>query len=303
MKNFKEFIELTDLNEIKFNIAKKIYQIIYEDINSDDEDEEETDEDISPEQEEEKETDTDEKKADVWYKQLEDKVDNPGKSTGLSNYKRSNTVMLGRMYAYRYDPKYKSKLKFYDENPLTIAFEHKQTSGGTGFLGINLHFIPRQQRGSVIKYFVEKNKVNVMKQGEIDIDYEKDLKNNTKFRYIYSCIRHYLLSQVIGSFIMIPQEDYVNVINLYSAKYVGMSEYEIMNIIKNEGNKNLLNTPGIQNVKKKKDDANKKRRDALKKKREAEKISGIENNISKPKKFDVIQKKPKEEVEKFNGNL
>ena len=34
--------------------------------------------------------------------------------------------MLGRVYAYQYDPKHKSTLPFYDENPLVIPFAFKR---------------------------------------------------------------------------------------------------------------------------------------------------------------------------------
>jgi hypothetical protein len=223
---------------------------------------------------------SDEQKADVWFKQLMSNIKKPNQASAqsLKNYKKTKTVTTGRIFAFAYDPLHKKKLSFYDTKPLVIPFELKQTKNGGGFLGINLHFLPRQQRAPVIKYFMSKNKVKTMKQGDMDVDYLQDIKHNTKFQLLYYCIRHYLYKQVLSDFFAVPQEEYVNVLNLYSAKYVGMTEYQLINTLKNQKSKNILQTPGIQRVKQKKELANQKRKEQMRAKAKEKSI----NIVNKP---------------------
>lgn len=226
----------------------------------------------------------DEKKADMWFKDVYDNIKKPNQVSAntLKNYKKSSVVSLGKIYAFTYDPIHKKKMKFYDEKPLVIPFELKISTNGKGFLGVNLHFLPRQQRAPIIKYFMNKNRVKTMKQGEMDVDYLKDIKHNTKFKLIYYCVRHYLYDRVVSDFFVVPQEDYVNVINLYSAKYVGMSEQQVINNLKDQSIKNIFNTPRMQSIRQKKELANQKRKEQMRAKAKS-KINIVNNPEPKPK--------------------
>jgi len=173
-----------------------------------------------------------------WFDQLTAKINAPRKSTsktsGFKNYRTTNAVMLGRVYAYKYDPKHRATLPFFDENPLVIPFAFKDGVGGKkGFLGINLHFLPRRDRKNVMQFFIKQDTESVMKSGEIPINYGM-IKNNTRFALLKFCIRMYLLDHVRGMFYLVPQEDYIKVIDLYSGKYVGMSEHQIMMYIQQQ---------------------------------------------------------------------
>lgn len=231
----------------------------------------------------------DAKRAEKWYDELVDTVKTGNQSKNFSNYKKSNSVIIGHIYAFRYDPKHKDKLIFFDNNPLVLAFEYKQTKGGTGFLGVNLHFLPRYQRIPAIQYFINKSKESVMKKGEVNVDYTKDIKNNPKYKYLYYCIRHYLMNRVVGSFYVVPQEDYLKISNLYSGKYMGMSENEIVNYIKNQQVIKLTKSINRKKLQDKKDAQNKKRREQLATKRKQEKSY----------KFDTDKKI--KETEKITG--
>jgi len=243
----------------------------------------------------------DEVRADEWFKQLTDKIysNRKSKANTFTNYRKSNAVMLGRVYAFRYDPKNKNTLSFFDETPLVIPFDFKDGVDSLGFLGINLHFIPRYQRKAVIQYFIKKNPEQVMKQGKIDISYVQDLKNNPKFKYVYYCIRHYLLDHVRGGFYVIPQEDYINVIDLYSGKYIGKSESEIINIIKNSYTDSLM-TPRIKAIKKKREERNKKRRIAYKNKQDKSKLN---TNVKPVSGVIDTHVKPSDKKGTINGNI
>lgn len=188
---------------------------------------------------EEGDEDEEEKKANDWFFDLSNAIKSNRKSSGkqFTNYRRSNAVMIGRVMAFNYDPKTKSELPFFDENPLAIPFSFKDGVESKGFLAVNLHYIPRYQRKSVMNYFIKNDPVEAMKTGKLDVDYIRDIKSkrhDSKLKYLYYAIRMYLLDHVKGSFFIVPQEDYINVISVYSGKFVGQTEREIVLHIKNK---------------------------------------------------------------------
>lgn len=65
---------------------------------------------------------------------------------------------FGQIYTYQYDPKTKDKLAYYDTNPCTLIFDYKETKDGNHlFIGINLHFLPKDVKLTLLenywKYF------------------------------------------------------------------------------------------------------------------------------------------------------
>ena len=51
-------------------------------------------------------------------------------------------IMLGKMFFYKYDPKFAKKLPYWDMYPLVFPFERAKG----GFYGINLHYLPPRER-------------------------------------------------------------------------------------------------------------------------------------------------------------
>lgn len=56
---------------------------------------------------------------------------------------------VGSVYFFRYDPKLKQTLPMYDKYPLVIVIDKYND----GFLGLNLHYLTKGQRGTMIKLF------------------------------------------------------------------------------------------------------------------------------------------------------
>jgi hypothetical protein len=230
--------------------------------------------------------------AKEWYKQVTTAINSPrtSKSETLRNYRKTSSITLGRVFAFRYDPKHKAKLKFFDENPLVIPFGFKDGIMSKGFLGINLHFIPRYQRKAVMLFFMNLDLNKTMKQGELNVDYNTKIKNNPRFPMLKFCIRMYLLNHVVGQFYMIPQEDYIKIIDLYSGQYVGMSEQQIVNLIKNMKVKNIFGSERVKKAKAKKEIKNVKRKEniKLKKQKEQEEAKKIQPTVPKKAEKEKI---------------
>ena len=51
-------------------------------------------------------------------------------------------IMLGKMFFYKYDPKFAKKLPYWDMYPLVFPFERAKG----GFYGINLHYLQPRER-------------------------------------------------------------------------------------------------------------------------------------------------------------
>lgn len=189
------------------------------------------------------------KRANGWYERLKSSIYSNRKSTRqgeFKNYKTSNSVILGNMYIFRYDPKHKDKLLFFDETPLTIPFDYKDGTSGLGFVGINLHYVPRQYREAVVEFFINKSKGNSIDK-PLNIDYVQHIKNNSRFKFLMWCIRHYLIDHIRGQLYTVPKEDYVNVIHLHSASFTGMSEQAILGYLRDSyESKNKNKTPEVK---------------------------------------------------------
>ena len=66
-------------------------------------------------------------------------------------------ALLGKMYFYSYNPKWKDKLPYYDTFPLVFPIEKY----GDGFLGLNFHYLPPKHRAILmdqLKAFANNNK-------------------------------------------------------------------------------------------------------------------------------------------------
>lgn len=107
-----------------------------------------------------------------WYKS----VSKGGGGDGVNNWGR-NFLQQGKIYIYRYDPKTKDTLQFYDRNPMVLSLGQLRNKGEEGILdfGINLHFIPKQLREKLLDIVYKVNKATIEK--EIDTSMRSEAKD------------------------------------------------------------------------------------------------------------------------------
>lgn len=123
---------------------------------------------------------------------------------------KANTVpnaRIGRMLMYRYDPKHKATLPYYDRFPVIFPIEMYKD----GWLGINLHYAPPVYRARLMDALYDLiNNDQYDERTKLQISY-KILAAAAKFRYFRPCIKRYLYSHVKSSLVEIdPKEwDYV----------------------------------------------------------------------------------------------
>ena len=109
--------------------------------------------------------------------------------------------MLGKMFFYKYDPKWAKKLPYWDMYPLVFPFEKAQG----GFYGINLHYIPPRDRAilmdSLNKYASNEN---YDKTTRLNLSYQL-LK---KYGRAVPCVKRYLGDHVASSTVRIDADEW-----------------------------------------------------------------------------------------------
>ena len=86
------------------------------------------------------------KKSLVWFRRRVDQATKGEKVSFKSLMSKQDALVaklfLGRMYHFRYDPKWKNKLPYWDIFPLVIPIDFDSD----GFSGLNLHYLPPKLR-------------------------------------------------------------------------------------------------------------------------------------------------------------
>tara|TARA_B100000287_G_C20412918_1_gene694320 strand:- start:70 stop:681 length:612 start_codon:yes stop_codon:yes gene_type:complete len=112
-----------------------------------------------------------------------------------------DNIMLGKMFFYKYDPKWAKKLPYWDMYPLVFPFE----KAPGGFYGLNLHYIPPQDRASLmdsLNKFASNNK------------YDKTTKLNLSYSLLkrygkaVPCVKRYLGNHVTSATVRIDADEW-----------------------------------------------------------------------------------------------
>ena len=129
-----------------------------------------------------------------------------------------NRYSVGRMYLFYYDAKHKNdrkKLPYWDRFPLIFPIEMYSD----GFLGINFHYLPPQQRARLLdaldtlvnnKKFDDTTKLRVSYQ---------ILKSASQMRLFKPCVKRYLFTQVRSKYMYVAPNEWPMCIFLPLAKW------------------------------------------------------------------------------------
>jgi hypothetical protein len=111
-------------------------------------------------------------------------------------------IKLGDMYLYRYLPKHRKTLPYYDLYPMIIAIDYRKG----GFIGVNLHYIPPKYRVILLNNL--KNTVKTVAGRDIFKIKYPILAAAKKYAYAMPCIKHYKYSQLKSMVRRIPSEEW-----------------------------------------------------------------------------------------------
>ena len=112
-----------------------------------------------------------------------------------------DNIMLGKMFFYKYDPKWAKKLPYWVMYPLVFRFE----KAPGGFYGLNLHYIPPQHRAALmdsLNKFASNNKYD--KTTKLNLSYSL-LK---KYGKAIPCVKRYLGNHVVSPTVRIDADEW-----------------------------------------------------------------------------------------------
>jgi hypothetical protein len=149
---------------------------------------------------------------------------NPSRRTLLADRQRlRDNAMIGRMYFFFYDPKWKDKLPYYDRFPLVLPIEQYPD----GFLGLNLHYIHPKQRIILLdklSNFLNNDKYD--KTTKLRLSYDL-LKSASKIFEHQPCIKRYLFSHIQSRFLEISADEWDIAALLPVENFVGASTSKV----------------------------------------------------------------------------
>ena len=122
----------------------------------------------------------------------------------LRENKKVDQVDVGHMYHFKYDPKGKKTLPYYDTFPLIFMVGAAEG----GFYGINLHYLPPRLRAKLMDELYNLASNNRFdEKTKLMISY-KLLKNASKMKYFKPTFKHYLADHVKSKFIKIDSAEW-----------------------------------------------------------------------------------------------
>ena len=138
-----------------------------------------------------------------WYKK---KVADLSNRISAARLMRDNKLKkaptFNKLHFFRYDPKLKATLPYYDTFPLVMPIQ----SAKGGFLGINFHYLPIPLRMRLLETLDRRGFTG---------NYSK-LKN---IREVKPTIKHYLKRQFVSGFLELEEDDYAPAIFMPVAQF------------------------------------------------------------------------------------
>lgn len=128
----------------------------------------------------------------------------------------SAKAFIGRMYFFKYDPKYKETLPVWDKFPLVIPIEPYSD----GFLAMNLHYLDPGSRLALLDRLLDfANNDKYDDSTRLNLSYDL-LNRSRRYKLFESCIKRYLISHIMSSIIYIEPDNWETAIFLPTAQFV-----------------------------------------------------------------------------------
>jgi len=115
-----------------------------------------------------------------------------------------STSVLGKMYFYSYDPKWKNDLPWYDTFPLVFPIEKYNN----GFLGLNFHYLAPKDRAILmdqLKMYANNKKYD--ETTKLKFTYNM-LKGFTKIKRAKPTVHRYLTSKVKSKYVLVNADEW-----------------------------------------------------------------------------------------------
>ena len=136
--------------------------------------------------------------------------------TNFTSRSRDSTI-VGKMYFFKYNPKFKNMLPRYDRFPMAIPIEMYSN----GFLGLNLHYLDMGSRSAMVSLLLEyKNNKYMDERTKMKISYDMISISRKLSSISRPCIHRYLYDHCMSKFIEIYPEEWDKAIQLPTEDWV-----------------------------------------------------------------------------------
>lgn len=160
------------------------------------------------------------RKSMQWYQnQIKNLQNLQRKTTTALRMKGEDRIVPGHLYLFRYDPKFKDELPYYDTLPLVLPFAW--TPGG--FLGINLHYLPYGMRFKLMGALLELVVDIQDPKSQAKVSWQI-LNNAARFPGVAPCVKHYLGTQIRSRFLNIPNDQWIAAAMMPLEQFKGASK-------------------------------------------------------------------------------
>ena len=131
-----------------------------------------------------------------------------------------DNILLGKMFFYKYDPKFAKKLPYWDMYPLVFPFERAPG----GFYGLNLHYIPPRDRAVLIdnlNQYASNNKYDQTTRLELSYRLLK------RYGRAVPCVKRYLGDRIVSQTVRIDADEWEVAIFLPVERFQKASKGEV----------------------------------------------------------------------------
>ena len=131
-----------------------------------------------------------------------------------------DNILLGKMFFYKYDPKFAKKLPYWDMYPLVFPFERAPG----GFYGLNLHYIPPRDRAVLmdnLNQYASNNKYDNTTRLELSYRLLK------RYGRAVPCVKRYLGDRIVSQTVRIDADEWEIAIFLPVERFQKASKGEV----------------------------------------------------------------------------
>ena len=131
-----------------------------------------------------------------------------------------DNILLGKMFFYKYDPKFAKKLPYWDMYPLVFPFERAPG----GFYGLNLHYIPPRDRAVLmdnLNQYASNNKYDQTTRLELSYRLLK------RYGRAVPCVKRYLGDRIVSQTVRIDADEWEVAIFLPVERFQKASKGEV----------------------------------------------------------------------------
>lgn len=133
-------------------------------------------------------------------------------------------IVPGKLYLYMYDAKHKATLPYWDKFPL--VFPLHQTKDGTGFYGLNMHYLPYEYRIKILNQLIEIDLSKNTDRKKLILSWQL-ITNASKLKFLEPCLHMYLYSHLQSGLKQIYPKDWATAMLLPVQQFVGASNTKV----------------------------------------------------------------------------